>query len=97
MKTKISFMIILLATVVSGCYTVLQHPEVPNQDQMGNVYHQNVNTGDNCYSCHAEKADQINDYDRYMNYYSNSVDVDRYNVQSRWDSYYSVPWWFTSA
>jgi hypothetical protein len=94
MKTKFYLMIILSMAAISGCYTVLQHPEVPNQDEMGNVYHQNINTSDNCYSCHTEKTDQIYDYDRYMNYYSNSGVADEYNVNNRWDSYYSVPWWF---
>ncbi len=94
MKTKYFLTIILGVTVISGCYTVLQHPEVPNQDEMGNVYHQNINTTDNCYNCHSQKTDQINDYDKYMNYYTNSGSENEYNIQNRWDSYYSVPWWF---
>ncbi len=94
MKTKNILIALLLVVIISGCYTVLRHPEVPNEDEFGNVYHQNINTGDNCYSCHAQKNNQIYDYDRYMNYYSNSGYNDNYEIQNRWDSYYSVPWWF---
>jgi len=95
MKTKIYITIILMATF-SGCYTVLQHPDVPNQDAKGNVYHQNIYASDDCYSCHTERAEQTYDYDRYNDYYSNSLSGNEYSVRSRWDSYYSVPWWFSA-
>jgi hypothetical protein len=96
MKTKIYLFIISGVLAISGCYTVLRHPEVPNQDEMGNVYQQDINTNDNCYKCHSQSADQTYDYDRYMNYCTHpqvSTEYSNYN-SPRWDSYYSVPWWF---
>ena len=95
MKTKHFILFVSFVILISGCYTVLRHPEVPNQDEMGNVYHQNIDTRDNCYSCHSQRNDQIYDYERYMNYYTDYGNEHNYYPQSRWDSYYNVPWWFT--
>ncbi len=94
MKKKHFILITFTIVIISGCYTVLRHPEVPNQDEMGNVYHQNINPEDNCYSCHSQRTDMVSDYDRYMNYYSD-YNTNNYYPQNRWDSYYNVPWWFT--
>ena len=101
MKLKIILFIIVVLTI-SSCYTVLKHPEVPNEDIMGNVYHQNISSNDNCYKCHTEDDKQVQDYNRYSNYYSEAEDEveqeqpyqQQQNIKNRWDSYYDVPWWF---
>jgi len=93
MKLKLILFIVIILTI-SSCYTVLKHPEVPNKDLMGNIYHQNISSNENCYKCHTEDNQEIQDYNRYSNYYSGTEDQQEPTI-NRWDSYYSVPWWFT--
>ena len=97
MKLKMILFIIITLTI-SSCYTVLKHPEVPNEDRMGNVYHQNISSNDNCYQCHTEDNREVQDYNRYSNFYSENENEAENHERTRinkWDSYYSVPWWFS--
>lgn len=93
MKLKIILFVILIVAV-SGCYTVLKHPAVPNEDLMGNVYHQNISANDDCYKCHTEDNKEMQDYNRYSDYYYETENYEQ-NIKNKWDSYYNVPWWFT--
>lgn len=94
MKLKLIFFIVIILTV-SSCYTVLKHPEVPNKDLMGNIYHQNISSNENCYKCHTEDNQEVQDYSKYSNYYNSETEDQQEPTINRWDSYYSVPWWFT--
>jgi hypothetical protein len=76
MKKIFGFILILL----SGCYTVIKHPNVNFADSSGEIYTSHISYKSNCVECHSSSA---------MIYFYNLVPA---HVSSPW-SYYNTPWW----
>ncbi len=86
MKVIIPFIAVLM--FLTGCYTVIKHPALTDSEDP--QYEHPVYYNDDCSSCHADKtmdispAPQTNYLPRLNYIYDNS----------RWNDYYSTPWWY---
>lgn len=60
MKLKIYIPVLITAalSVLSGCYTVIEHPDVQAKDENGFTYNSKVFFYDDCSSCHTDKDHQ---------------------------------------
>jgi hypothetical protein len=104
MKTNliISVVVIFLLSLVTGCYTILFHPDVETTDENGYTYNNDVKFYDDCSSCHKDvphsyvespqilKAHPLYSnfgYFDYNNYYYNDSYYGNYGY------YYNYPWW----
>jgi hypothetical protein len=94
-KIIIGFSILIF---ISGCYTVLKHPEIENKDDAGNVYYGKVAFQDDCTKCHNSRYGEYTyDFDRYSDYYNEGYLLNNdYNYEPRnnWIGYYNIPWWY---
>jgi hypothetical protein len=88
-----------LSFLMSGCYTLLKHPEVENKDDARNIYYSSVNFYDDCARCHNSSQDNYAlDYYNYTETYNeNHFTGDNYieNPRNRFKDYYNIPWWFS--
>lgn len=87
---KINFAVILFALftmVLSGCYTLLKHPTLQNDQQRRNSLGEveNIEYRSDCIQCHVNSSDYYNESLSYGHYYNKS--------SSRWLYYYDSPWW----
>jgi hypothetical protein len=100
MKTKMLFLTFIL-TFFSGCYTVLQHPDIENVDENGTVLYGEISYNDDCSKCHESKyGDYTYDHDRYIDYYNQEyylTNGNNYDSRNNWIGYYNVPWWYTPS
>jgi hypothetical protein len=84
MKYKIHF-ILLSFILMAGCYTIIKHPAV--SDQEDGDYQYPVYFSDDCSSCHSDNQPLLmtpESHLPHLNYiYSND----------RWYQYYESPWW----
>ncbi|MGE5352890.1 MAG: hypothetical protein ACM3P0_12460 [Acidobacteriota bacterium] len=60
MRLKIYIPVLITAalSVLSGCYTVIEHPDVQAKDENGYTYNSKVYFYDDCASCHTDKEHQ---------------------------------------
>ncbi|MGE5399937.1 MAG: hypothetical protein ACM3S2_06020 [Ignavibacteriales bacterium] len=111
MKTKrtvISLFIVTVFSLLTGCYTVIEHPDLVNKDENGYTYSSKVYFYDDCASCHTEK--EMSSFtkqerlamekahapeDNNGSYYFG----DQYYYQTEYYGdygyYYNYPWWYT--
>lgn len=73
--------LILVVLVLSGCYTVIKHPEVNYIDSSGEVYTSHISYRSDCARCHSVSE---------LNYFYDLVPA---HTASPW-AYYNSPWWF---
>lgn len=93
---KISVISIFLLFAVSGCYTVLKHPEVEYTDKLGfsdstmlnqSVIYAKVNFSDNCLNCHQDYS--------YLDYFQPHMNSDSANIYffDKVHQFNYMPWW----
>lgn len=77
------FGIVLLAPLLTGCFTVLQHPRL----ERGEAFPDEITHTDRCTACHAQMATYwyTNPYELVAPY--------SFSDLSDWDYYYHYPWW----
>lgn len=75
-------LILALALLFSGCYTLLRHPS-----SHGDSYAQG--SGQGCSQCHSESEEAMVEYAPWVNYYAHS--------SWPWINYYGSPWWQDEA
>ena len=86
-------LIILVAVGLAGCYTVLRHPSVADEEK-GEGY-ELESSGASCTDCHNNEYDH-----RWMSPhtwgYGSWLGYSRYNYYGYggWRSYYQDPWWW---
>lgn len=98
---------IFMLFVLSGCYTVISHPDIATKDENGYSYHKQVNFYDDCQSCHTDMSDHkyvkkadaspVSTYhEQDSNGYVSSDNEDSYTNDSYYDDYYeSTPYYPT--
>lgn len=93
----------MTAFTLTGCYTVLEHPDVSSKDENGFVYNNDVAFYDDCGSCHSETDQAIMSthpqmYSTYRNQRADDINYhDGYYSQGSFGDYgyyYDIPWWF---
>ncbi len=82
----LSILLVILAILGIGCYTILSHPQVQgeeadNMEQTGQYYREH------CTDCHGDYHQYP--YGFYYGYYP-----DYYFNNPRWGHYYAYPWWW---
>lgn len=93
---KLSVIASFLLIAVSGCYTVLKHPEVEYTDKLGfndssmlnqRVIFTRVNFSDNCLSCHQDYS--------YLYYFQPKTNSDSTDNQffDKVHQFNYIPWW----
>lgn len=96
-------LVVLFALGISGCYTVLKHPEVAMKDDSENGYRATIGYRDECSSCHTERYSD-NTYDHDVALFGNLSRGDDGTINGeqnraitthgrRWN-YYHYPWWY---
>ncbi len=78
---------IVLFIFLTGCYTVIQHPTVADEENP--QYHRQIDFAQDCASCHSGEGMALRDsqqpYLPRLNYiYGND----------RWSTFYESPWWY---
>lgn len=96
-------LVVLFALGISGCYTVLKHPEVVMKDDSDTGYRAAIGYRDECSSCHTERYSD-NTYDHDVALFGNPSLGDDGTINGeqnraitthgrRWN-YYHYPWWY---
>lgn len=102
MKLRLYIPVLISAalSVFSGCYTVIEHPDVQAKDENGFTYNSKVYFYDDCASCHSDKENQrqmtqnehLSMFKAHDNTaYDNSVDGSGYYSD---DYYYSDQYYY---
>lgn len=73
--------LIFAILILSGCYTIVKHPDVNYIDSSGEVYTSRISYRSNCIGCHSVSE---------LNYFYSLIPS---HTTSPW-IYYNSPWWF---
>ncbi|MCA9730561.1 hypothetical protein KC799_00430 [candidate division KSB1 bacterium] len=86
-KGHLSIAFLLIFLIFSGCYTLLKHPTLQNDQHRTNTLGEveGIEYRSDCIQCHVSSSDYYNPTLSYGHYYNNSSD--------RWLYYYDSPWW----
>lgn len=107
---KIVYLIALISGLtLTGCYTILEHPDINSKDENGFVYHDDVKFYDDCNSCHNSSDQTIVDSElsessepSMYRTHRNERPVRSYHgdvyysdsYYGDYDNYYNTPWWY---
>ncbi len=89
-------LIIVLAALTSGCYTVSSHPDVYIPSEKGKMEMYELSVNDNCFECHSTY--EVEEYKKLMPvnqsdfaFTQNSFYL--YSTYKVYDYYNTEPWW----
>lgn len=85
MKNVSSF-ILLLIVLLAGCYTVIKHPPIQNNENPSFTHE--VYLTDDCMSCHQNQSITFNQMRKPF-----SPQLDYIRSNHRWSYFYESPWW----
>jgi len=101
----IAIVVVLLVTttLIAGCYTMLSHPSVANDQQV--VTQESETTGTSCTTCHNNDYDHNRMTPHYWGFgswgirsypygYYNNFGYAGYGGYYGWQRYYYDPWWW---
>lgn len=100
MKLRLYIPVIIIAalSVLSGCYTVIEHPDVQGKDENGYAYNSKVYFYDDCGSCHTDmdhsrQLTQSEHLSMFKAHGNAAYDNGYYSDQSYSDQYYSTQYY----
>ncbi len=84
----------LIALGLAGCYTMLRHPQVEDEDLVGQ--HESEMTGATCTDCHNNEYDHHRSSSHYWGFGSWGIRTYPYGYYgyTGWQRYYYDPWWW---
>ena len=94
---KMSIGLTLLALIAlgsAGCYTMLRHPQVADEELVGQ--HESEMTGTTCTDCHNNEYDHHRSSSHYWGFGSWGIRTYPYGYYgyTGWQRYYYDPWWW---